>query len=442
VTLDQTTSAPGAVDADALTTTILTAVEKQLTRYFAAASQQTEAARHTAEAATAQLRADFEGLIPSVEAVLEAQRAEQLAAFEAYQGALQAALEERLSEFANHQHWRMVDIEEKMSTLEQRPTGIDPEQLIDLRQTVRDDVQHAMRTSVARLDELTNVTRRFDEQASALVQHVNDTTAALAQRMDEGDQRTAHSIEERIGAVQLGFAEAFEQSEARIADTATTLLGKLDAAETRATDKVLALEARINEEQGQKIANLEAQIGRVAGGFDDAMIAVSQRVLEAENNLAAVVDRIDALTETVSHIDQDALDDLKAQLSNAVGEAMLVRIELDRVVASTEQKLDKQSVRLGEIEALLTDEMDVGAAVQLERLDELERAIIALDPAQFVRKDEVARSSDAAGTVGPTTGDVPRVAMPSMTLNPRLPSADDNGRDGNHIEAGNTYSTF
>ena len=49
-----------------------------------------------------------------------------------------------------------------------------------------------------------------------------------------------------------------------------------------------------------------------------------------------------------------------------------------------------------EIESLLGDEMDVSASVQLERLDELERAISALDPDQFVRKvDPNAPSSNS-----------------------------------------------
>ena len=65
---------------------------------------------------------------------------------------------------------------------------------------------------------------------------------------------------------------------------------------------------------------------------------------------------------------------------------MLVRIEIDRVSATTDERLDRASLRMAEIESLLGDEMDVSATVQLERLDELERAISALDPDQFVRK--------------------------------------------------------
>ena len=64
---------------------------------------------------------------------------------------------------------------------------------------------------------------------------------------------------------------------------------------------------------------------------------------------------------------------------------MLVRIELDRLAGTTDEKLDRTNLRMAEIEALLSDEMDVSAAVQLERLEEIERALAELDPDTFVR---------------------------------------------------------
>ncbi|HUC31846.1 MAG TPA: hypothetical protein VMS14_00495, partial [Ilumatobacteraceae bacterium] len=76
------------------------------------------------------------------------------------------------------------------------------------------------------------------------------------------------------------------------------------------------------------------------------------------------------------------------QLSATVGEAMLVRIEMERYTTSTEEKLDKNAIRMAEIEAKLEDDMDVSTAVQLERLEELERAIAALNPDQFVRRTD------------------------------------------------------
>ena len=75
---------------------------------------------------------------------------------------------------------------------------VDANELADLREHI--DAQSA--GAHARIDELHKATRRFDEQASAMVQHVNDTTIALTQRMDEGNQALASAVEERLGFVR------------------------------------------------------------------------------------------------------------------------------------------------------------------------------------------------------------------------------------------------
>ncbi|MBI4884409.1 MAG: hypothetical protein HY826_10190, partial [Actinobacteria bacterium] len=131
-----------------------------------------------------------------------------------------------------------------------------------------------------------------------------------------------------------------------------------------------------------------ATIGRIGSGFDEAIAALSQRMLELENSLSQVILHTNVLTETIGQVDAKAIEGIREQLSAAVGEAMLVRIEIDRVSANTEEKLDKAGLRMAEIESLLGDEIDVNASVQLERLDELERAISSLDPEQFVRKTD------------------------------------------------------
>ncbi|MEZ5249753.1 MAG: hypothetical protein R2713_11220 [Ilumatobacteraceae bacterium] len=115
------------------------------------------------------------------------------------------------------------------------------------------------------------------------------------------------------------------------------------------------------------------------------MIAVNQRVLELENRLLELDERLTELQERLGKVDENALEEVKAEMSRAVGEATLVRIELDRVVANVDEKIDRQTIRMAEIEGLLSDQMDVSTAVQLERLDELERQMQYLDPAQFVK---------------------------------------------------------
>ena len=87
-------------------------------------------------------------------------------------------------------------------------------------------------------------------------------------------------------------------------------------------------------------------------------------------------------------IDQNALDEMKDKMSTAAGEAMLVRIEMERFEATVNERTDHLSVRITEVETSLQDAtMDVSTAVQLDRLENIERALAELDPDQFVRKD-------------------------------------------------------
>ncbi|MEO5724353.1 MAG: hypothetical protein ABIQ39_11375 [Ilumatobacteraceae bacterium] len=238
-----------------------------------------------------------------------------------------------------------------------------------------------------RIEELQRSARRFDEQSSALVQHVNDSSTVLAQQLAEKASEIAADVDARF-TEQAAAAEAINAvAQRQITDQLSGLTQRIDSSDSKTTDRLLEVEERINEAAGTKIAALEATIGRVGAGFDDALVAMSQRFLDAENGIAASNDVVAELAERVATVDENAIAEVKEQMSSAVGEAMLVRIEMDRVVQTTDEKLDRQGLRMAEIEAQLADHMDTSTAVQLDRLDELERAIAELDPDQFVRRD-------------------------------------------------------
>lgn len=405
-------------------------------------AQQAETSRVAGEQSREELRTEFAARFPALEASLTEQRdliAAHQSTNDAYQKSLQAALEERLAEFANHQHWRLNDLEDKVAA----KRDLDPETMIEIRQTVRDDMEKAFNGINVRLDDFVNVHRRFDDQSSALVQHVNDTTSGLAMRMDEGDQRVTHAVEDRLNSFEAELGTSLEGLATQVNDHASTLLAKLESSETRAIDRLLELEARTKEDTGTRLATIEATIGRVGSGFDDAMIAINQRVLELENSLLDVNDRIGEIAERLAKVDENVLDEVRAEMSNAVGEAMLVRIELDRHAADTSERMDKQIVRMSEIEGMLADTMDVSTAVQLERLDELERQMSMIDGTRVGAESFAGRnaSDETAGSNGDTpAGGGNRVAPPSMTLNPRLLGADSTAHDGT-LEAEQTFST-
>jgi len=398
-----------------LAATIAGAVERQLTQYVSAMAQQVDATRQAVEAHRTELRAEFQQQIQAVVAHFAATQETS----NAQQQELTSLLERRLADFSHHQQARLNEVENRVLESGSVAGGVDATELATLREHI--DGQSA--GAHARIDELHKATRRFDEQAAAMVQHVNDTTVALTQRMDEGNQALATAVEERLGFVRTTLESVGPEVQRQLAEQTATMLQRVDFTEHKVTDRMLAMEERVNEQNGTKIAQLDATIGRIGAGFDDAMAALSQRMLDLENKLFTTNDQLTALIEQVSTVDDKAMTAMKEQLSAAVGEAMLVRIEVDRVVASTEDKIGKNSLRMAEIEALLADEMDVSASVQLERLEELERALTALDPDQFVRKTDPNAGSQparsAASTAAPTL--TPVAALPSTSLTPTLP---------------------
>lgn len=280
-----------------------------------------------------------------------------------------------------------------------------------------DYVDEQVGALAARIEDGQKVLRRFDEQAGALVQHVNETTSALSKRMDDGDQTIAHAVEQRLLQVREAFEELGTDVQRQVGEQAAMFNSKLEGSDARITDRMLALEERVKEDFGTKVANLDATIGRVGSGFDDAMGALSQRMLELENRLHEANDRMDAMAEQIGKVDENAIAEIKDQLSTTIGEAMLVRIEMDRYSATADERFDKTNIRLAEVEAQINDQMDVSAVVQLERLDELERAVAHLDPTQFVRKTDLAGGAYATPPASPSSS-----AFDAPSSDPTLPA--------------------
>jgi hypothetical protein len=95
---------------------------------------------------------------------------------------------------------------------------------------------------------------------------------------------------------------------------------------------------------------------------------------------------------TTRLVDVDAIDEMKDRVASAAGEVELVRIEVERFQKSMGESMDKTVGRIVELETQMQEQhMDVETAVQLERLEEVERALLALDPSQFVRREEARR---------------------------------------------------
>jgi hypothetical protein len=331
------------VEAAALTATVLTAVERQLSRYFTAMTQRVDATLAEAEHARAAARAEL------------------------------AQFDQRLATFAA------------------QPAGVSPEDLLQIHQSMREDIWRSLAPVTERLVALADASRRTDDQATAFVHDVKTTTATLVARIDDGDQRVAAEAGRLLSETSSTISARVDGVESAAAERAATAEGHVAALQASTDARVAELEFATSARDDE----LSAQVCAVGARASDALILATSRLNDLEARVSSANLQLATLATRVEGIDQEAIEDMKSQMSSAIGEAMLVRIELDRVQTTFDDKLDKTTVRLGEIEALLTDHMDVGAAVQLERLDELERAIMLLDPAQFVTKDEfLIRSSE------------------------------------------------
>ena len=401
--IPQTHTGQQAAISDAHTTAILTAVEQQLTRYFGAMAARADAVQQAGEAGRAELVHHFQQQIDVLRGELEHSREEN----DNYERALQTAIEDRLTEFASGQHWRFGEIEGRLERVSQEITVGLPSHIEAATTPLQERFDRTTEMLASRIEELQKAARRFDEQSSALVHHVNNATTTLGQQLDDAAVAFSERLDERSSALGQRVDESMSVMRTQVADQVTGFTRKLDENDARVVDRMLSMEERINEQTGSRMAAVEATMGRISSGIDEAIVALSHRVIELENNNHELLGRLDEIAEKVQAVDEDAINQLRDQMSSAIGESMLVRIELERVASSTGEQFDKINVRVSELAAQMTDtELDVSTAIQLERLEEIERALIELDPDQFVRKNELnghsTREAEQSASSAPT----------------------------------------
>ena len=412
------TNLPGtagpASSAESMASTIAAVVEKQLTQYLASVTKQVEGVRESAGHTIAALQSEMERRLEALGSRLDIAQTSN----ETFRQTITVALEEQLSEYAETMQARLDDLDRRLRLI---PAGaVDATELAALREQLEGQLGMAH----GRIDDLHKATRRFDEQAAAMVQHVNDTTLALTQRMDASSQALASAVEERLGLVRTALESVGPNIQRQLSEQTTAIAQRLELADNSVTDRMLALEERINDTQGTRIAQLEATVGRIGSGFDESIGAMSHRLLELDNKLAEYDASLAEFDQRLGGIDQDGIEQLKEQMTSAVGEATIVRIELDRAMADTGEKLDKANLRMAEIEGMLSNEMDVNASVQLERLEEIERALAELDPEKFAPSPVVRQAAAPAAAVTPPAP-VPTFAAaePSAPATPAPPTA-------------------
>ena len=247
-----------------------------------------------------------------------------------------------------------------------------------------------------RIDEVLAVAAKRDAEVRAVIakqveeveSRVNGRVATTEARINEEFGQRIADVDAYIGRVSAGLDEVMAEAAKRDAEVRAVIAKQVEEVEDRVNGRAATTEARINEELGQRIADVDVYIGRVSVGLDESITVLNNRIASSDSRLGTYDAKFDAMAKALEDVDAEVIDDLKDRVRSAAGEAELVRIEMERFQASMGETFDKAMFRLTEVETQLQDQaMDTETAVQLERLEEVERALIALDPSQFVRVD-------------------------------------------------------
>jgi hypothetical protein len=385
-------------EAEALRTSIIKAVQSELDRHAAVVMAETTKLRDEAKREREAMRQAVGDQLTTLARAVE-------------QGAAQR--DEAAKEMREFVEAQLAESEARSTRrLQEITTNIDA--LVDgaMAPTLA-SVREQHESLGRRIDGVDTSLRKFDEQAARMVTYFNDMTAQMETRTDELSQRLNDDVDRRIAALASKIDDAEARQVRQHNETSQMVTQRSQEIEDRINTRVLGMESRIKEDVGTRIADIDAHVGRVSAGLDDTLTVLNDRMSGIDGAIAAANERLDELAANLARVDADAIDELKDKLSAAAGEAMLVRIEVERVEQKLGERIDKTTVKLTDLETQIADQsMDVSTAVQLERLEELERAVIELDPSRFVLKSDVPGADRNGNGHGSANGAPPMLPAP------------------------------
>jgi uncharacterized phage infection (PIP) family protein YhgE len=317
-------------------------------------------------------------------------------------------IEQRLGEFSTQTKRRHDELEVRIGRVaDETNVGLVAAVESAARPVVK-QLEHRQSQLEADLASLDGSVRKFDGQAAAMVQHFNAMTEATEARLDEVTDQVTEQLDGRLASLAMRMDEVSAQAARQQAEVANVVGSRVDQAEDRINDRIVTAEARIGETIGQRVADIDAYVGRVSAGLDDAVALLSDRIAGAESRFDEVHQALDAMAARLDSVDVDAIDEMKDRVASAAGEVELVRIEVERFQKSMGESMDKSLSRIVDLETQMQEQhMDVETAVQLERLEEVERALLALDPDQFVRREDAVATAPQPSAQTPLSPPTP-----------------------------------
>lgn len=360
-------------DIDEFRNSLVAAVQAELERHASAVVAEVDRLRDEGRRERAELRAELTEQLGRL-----SQSIDEIDARSAgHADKVRTTLEQRLDESEKRQTRR---IDDATSGLDQMVQQAARPVLADLR-TENDELAKRVTSLDANL-------RRFDEQAARMVTYFNEVTQQVEAKQEALVETVTTDVAGQISVLKQLVDENDSAVRKFQNEVGQQVTQRLNDAEDRLNQRLLQSENRVKEESGQKIAEIDLHVSRVSGNLDESLHVMNDRLAALDDRFVELGRRIDEVAESVEGIDQQALDEMREKMSTAAGEAMLVRIEMERFEGTVNERTDQLAVRLTEVETNLQDAtMDVSTAVQLDRLETIERALAELDPDQFVRKD-------------------------------------------------------
>lgn len=376
---------------DEFRNSLVAAVQAELERHASAVVAEVDRLREENHRERAELRAEFNEQVSRL-----AQAIEQLdARSSSHADMVRNTLEQRMEEAEKRQIRRLDDATSGLDQMVQQAA-----------RPIIADLQAENEELTGRVSSLDANLRKFDEQAARMVTYFSDVT----REMEDKQEQLADTVKTDVASQLATLRQLVEENDSAVRkfqnEVGQQVTSRLNDAEDRLNQRVLASENRIKEESGQKIAEIDLHVSRVSGSLEESLAVMNDRISAIDDRFAELQGKITEIEESVEGIDQSALDEMREKMSTAAGEAMLVRIEMERFEKTVNERADQLALRLTEVETNVQDaSLDVSTAVQLERLEHLERALAELDPDQFVRKD--GRDTPESATAPPlaTHGD-------------------------------------
>lgn len=355
---------------------LVAAVQAELTRHGQSITAELDRIRKENVEDRANLRRELNGQIADLARLVADVQVQAESGLER----LRVAHEARLSDMESRQSRRLDDVTANLSSAVQAAA-----------RPILAEATAEHERSIARLDGLELQLRKFDEQAARMVTYVTD----VIQRVEARQGEVAQELQAQVAAEVSGLRPLVDDIDSSVrrfqSDISAQVSTRLNDAEDRFNTRLMAAEARMKDAAGTQIAEVQAHVGRVNAHIDETLAVLNNRHDQMEVRFAATDQRVDELVESVQGVDRTALDEMASKVSSAIGEAMLVRIEMERLEKAVGERTDELIVRVAEVETQLIDAtMDVSTAIQLERLEELERAVLELDPTRFVAYDPAA----------------------------------------------------